>query len=62
LNACPTEIICYFINWPWRFMSAYQHGLTGRATAWAVRKQKQHQQVSQRAMLVIDAVPEYTQT
>ncbi|KAF8808522.1 hypothetical protein BYT27DRAFT_7286719, partial [Phlegmacium glaucopus] len=35
----------------WRFMSAYRRGLTERAPAWAVRKQKQHWQVSQRAIL-----------
>jgi hypothetical protein len=65
LDACPKEVIRRFINRSWRFMSAYRRGLTGRAAAWAVRKQKQHRQVSQRAMLAIDAVlnpPEYTQT
>ena len=37
-------------------MSAYWLGLTGKAAKWAVRKQRQHRQVSQRAMMAIDAV------
>jgi hypothetical protein len=56
LNACPTNVIRRFINRSWRFMSAYRKGLTGNAAAWAVRKQKQHRQVSSRAMMMIDAV------
>ncbi|KAF8807686.1 hypothetical protein BYT27DRAFT_7189777 [Phlegmacium glaucopus] len=40
-------------------MSAYRRGLTGNAAAWAVRKQKQHWQVSNRAMMSIDAVLNY---
>ena len=31
-------------------------GLTGKAAEWAVRKQKQHRQVSWAAMMSIDAV------
>ena len=56
LNACPTNVIRRFINRSWRFMSAYRKGLTGNAAAWAVRKQKQHRQVSNTAMMSIDAV------
>ncbi|EDR04366.1 uncharacterized protein LACBIDRAFT_330618 [Laccaria bicolor S238N-H82] len=56
LEACPTEVIHRFINRSWRFMSAYRLGLTGHAAAWAVKKQKQHRQVSQRAMMSIEAV------
>jgi len=56
LEACPTEVICRFINRSWRFMSAYCLGLTGYAAAWAVKKQKQHRQVSQRAMMSVEAV------
>ena len=37
-------------------MSAYRLGLTGKAAEWAVQKQKQHRQVSQRAMMAIDAI------
>ena len=56
LNACPAHVIRRFINRSWRFMSAYRKGLTGNAAAWAVRKQKQHCQVSNRVMMSIDAV------
>lgn len=37
-------------------MSVYHLGLTGKAAVWAVRKQKQHWQVSKTAMMLIDAV------
>jgi hypothetical protein len=37
-------------------MSAYRLGLTGKAAEWAVKRQKQHQQVSQHAMMSIEAV------
>jgi len=56
LDACPMEVIRRFINRSWRFMSAYRMGLTGKAAEWAVRKQKQHRQVSRAAMMSIDAV------
>ena len=42
LNACPTEVIQRFINHLWRFIAAYEKGLTGKATAWAVKQQKTH--------------------
>jgi hypothetical protein len=56
LDACPTDVIRRFVNRLWRFMSAYRKGLTGKAAAWAVRKQKKHRTVSQAAMMSIDAV------
>jgi hypothetical protein len=56
LDACPTDIIRKFVNRSWRFMDAYRRGLTGKAAAWAVKKQKGHRSVSQRAMLSIEAV------
>jgi len=37
-------------------MSAYRLGLTGKAAEWAVKKQKQHRQVSQQAMVSIEAI------
>ena len=52
-NACPTDVIHYFINHSLHFMSAYHMGFTGKAAAWTVRKQKQHRQVSERAMMSI---------
>ena len=45
-----------FNNRSWRFMSVYRCGLTGKAAAWAVQKQRQHRQVSERAMMSIEAV------
>jgi len=56
LNACPADVIQWFINHSWWFMSAYQKGLNSNAAAWAIRKQKQHCQVSNWAMMLIDAV------
>ncbi|KAJ3004691.1 hypothetical protein NUW54_g4694 [Trametes sanguinea] len=56
LDSCPTDVIRRFINKSWRFMSAYRKGLTGQAAAWAVRKQKQHRQVSRIAMMHLDAI------
>ncbi|EGO24788.1 hypothetical protein SERLADRAFT_408631 [Serpula lacrymans var. lacrymans S7.9] len=55
LDACPTDVICHFINRSWHFMAAYRLGLTERAAEWAV-KQKQHRQVLQRAMMLIEVV------
>ena len=51
LDACLVQVIQRFINWAWCFMSAYCVGLIGKAVAWAVRKQKGHQSVSQSAMM-----------
>jgi hypothetical protein len=56
LNACPVDVIQRFINHSWQFMSAYHMGLMGKTAAWAVQKQKQHRQVSARAMMLIEAI------
>jgi len=56
LDACPVEVIRKFFNRSWRFMDAYQQGLTGKAAEWAVRKQKSHRRVGQQAMMSIEAV------
>ncbi|KAF8588139.1 hypothetical protein K439DRAFT_1658713 [Ramaria rubella] len=56
LDSCPVDVIRWFINRAWRFMSAYRIGLTGKAAAWAVRKQKGHRTVSQAAMMHLDAI------
>ncbi|KXN84205.1 hypothetical protein AN958_12858 [Leucoagaricus sp. SymC.cos] len=45
-DACPADVICQFINWSWHFMSAHHVGLTGKAAARAVHKQKGHCAVS----------------
>ncbi|KAF8585146.1 hypothetical protein K439DRAFT_1344160, partial [Ramaria rubella] len=56
LDSCPVDVIWRFINRAWRFMSTYRIGLTGKAAAWAVRKQKGHRTVSQAAMMHLDAI------
>jgi hypothetical protein len=56
LNTCPEDVIRWFFNRSWRFMDAYQQGLTGHAAEWAVQKQKSHWKVGQRAMMSIEAV------
>ncbi|KAI0357255.1 hypothetical protein OH77DRAFT_1422815 [Trametes cingulata] len=56
LDACPDEVIRRFFNRSWRFMDAYRKGLTGQAAEWAVRKQKSHRRVGQRAMMSLDAI------
>ena len=56
LDMCPTGIIHRFINCSWRFMNTYRKGLTGKATAWAVHKHKQHCAVSQSAMMALEAI------
>ena len=56
LNACPAEVIQRFINRSYHFLSAYHLGLTGKAAEWVVQKQKQQQQVSQSAIMAIEAV------
>jgi hypothetical protein len=37
-------------------MDAYRKGLTGDAAAWAVKQQKGHRKVSQRAMMQIVSI------
>jgi hypothetical protein len=56
LDACPTDVIRKFVNRSWCFMDAYRKGLTGDAAAWAVKQQKGHQKVSQRAMMQISSI------
>jgi hypothetical protein len=56
LDACPTEVIQRFINRSWRFIAAYEQGLTGRAAAWAVKQQKTHRSTSETAMTAIERV------
>ncbi|TFK17605.1 hypothetical protein FA15DRAFT_552773, partial [Coprinopsis marcescibilis] len=42
LDACPVDVIRCFVNQSWRFMHAYEVGLSGKAAAWVVRKYKGH--------------------
>ena len=55
LDTCPVEVIRRFINRSGRFLEAYRSGLTGKAAAWAVKKQK-HRAVSERAMVAMENV------
>ena len=47
-----------YINQSWKFISAYCKGVTNNAATgtWAIRKQKQHWQVSNTAMMSINTV------
>jgi len=56
LDSCPVDVIRRFINRSWRFMDAYRVPLSGKAAAWAVRKQKGHRTISQSAMMHLDAI------
>jgi len=56
LDACPTDTIRRFINRSWRFMDVYRKGLTGEAAVWAVKQQKGHRKVSERAMAALERV------
>jgi hypothetical protein len=56
LDACPIEVIQKFINRSFRFMSAYRRGLTGKAAAWAVKKQSLHWTVPESARIAIESL------
>jgi hypothetical protein len=56
LDACPDDVIRRFINRSWRFMSAYRHGLTGKAADWAVRQQRAHRTITEKGMQALEAV------
>jgi len=49
LDVCPVDVIQQFFNRSWRFMDAYQEGLTGHVAEWAVKKQKSHRRIAERA-------------
>ena len=48
LDACPAEVI-------WKFIDAYKKGLTGKAEAWVVWKQKFHRAVSEKVIEALEA-------
>ena len=60
LDACPPDVIRWFINRTWRFIYAYRKGLTGVAAAWVVQKQKGHRSVSEGAMKALEACLKHT--
>ena len=43
-----------YINRSYRFMDAYRHGLVGDAALWAVKKQKSHRRISEKAMSALE--------
>jgi hypothetical protein len=56
-DACSTDVICHFMNHSWWFMSVYCIGHIGKATIWAIHKQKGHHcSISQSAMMHLDAI------
>ena len=59
LDACPTDTIRRFINRSWRFIDAYRKGLKCEAAAWAVKQQKGHRKVSERAMVALERNQNY---
>ena len=50
------QLIWKFVNCSRQFLEAYWSGLIGKAAAWAVKKQKQHCAVSERAMVAVENV------
>ncbi|KXN91857.1 hypothetical protein AN958_11797 [Leucoagaricus sp. SymC.cos] len=56
LDLCPVNVIRHFINHSRWFMSAYRKGLSEKAAAWVVHKQKGHRVVSEAAMMALKAV------
>ena len=55
LDACPTETLRRFCNRSFRFMDAYRKGLSIKAAAWCVKKQKGHRAISEGVMKEFDA-------
>src|SRR5467141_3922261 len=58
LDACPTETLRRFCNRSFRFMDAYRKGLSVKAAAWCVKKQKGHRAISEAVMKEFDAQEE----
>ena len=54
LDAYPPEVTVHQSE-SWRFIDAYQKGLTGAAAAWVVWTQKSHRSVSEGAMKALEA-------
>ena len=58
LDVCPTETLRRFCNRSFRFMDAYRKGLSVKAAAWCVKKQKGHRAISKAVMKEFDAQEE----
>jgi hypothetical protein len=55
LDACNIDIIRRFYNRSFRFIDAYRKGLSVKAAAWCVKKQKRHRVISEEAMQAFKA-------
>ncbi len=55
LDACPTETLRRFCNRSFRCRDAYRKGLSIKAAAWCVKKQKGHRAISEGVMKEFDA-------
>jgi hypothetical protein len=50
LDACTIDTLQRFCNRSSRFIDAYRRGLSVKAAAWCVTKQKRHRTISEEAM------------
>ena len=50
LDACSIDIMRRFCNRSYRFMDAYHKGLSVKAAAWCIKKQRRHKTISKEAM------------
>ena len=50
LNACIIDIMRRFVNRSYRFMDAYRKGLSVKAAAWCIKKQKRYRVILEAAM------------
>jgi hypothetical protein len=50
LDSCSINIMRRFCNRALRFIDAYRKGLSVKAAAWCVKKQKRHRTISEEAM------------
>lgn len=55
LEGVGLDIIKRYTNRAYRFMDAYHQGLIGDVALWAVKKQKSHRRISERAMAALEA-------
>ena len=56
LDSCKLDTMRRFCNRSYRFMDAYKQGLSIKAAAWCVRKQKGHRAISEEVMQEFDSV------
>ena len=54
LDACTSDTLRRFCNRTARFMDAYRKGLSVKAAAWCVKRQKRHRIISKEAMEAFD--------